>query len=374
MKVLEKVESFIFESPLWKFVLVLLSLSFFKTGIWYMPNLEDYRIIANNPFINPYPDPNMQYLFWSWLGPFVAWLVGAQSKWAFILFHLMFSVAFTGLFIKLVLSRLPDPIARISLILFSIIPASTTAYFWAGIDSITLFIMLFALAYPKHALLTLITGIALGMQHFEQGFFATGSLLFAVLLSRKYDHEFNSYSLKFCIMLFSGVIMGKLCLIGLFQYHDIAVNSGRMYWLKEHILQLLHELFFHVHYIVWSTLGLGWLIILKYLDLGRKAIPFFASLLGLMLLLPMCEDQTRVLSIVTFLLLSVYWFLNERFLRTLSKQEVSLVFLIWAMMPWDWVFMGKPKWSAFPFDVAYLLHYLFGWFELPAHIDDWPFL
>lgn len=372
MKVLDRIELFIFESPLWKFILVLFSISLFKTGIWRIPNLDMSRSIAENPFVNPFTHPDQHFMFWSWLGPFMAWLIGAQSQTAFFLFHFMFSVAFTWLFIKLVISRFPDPIARTSLILFSIIPVSATAYFWVSLDSITLFIMLFALAYPKHAVLTLVTGFALGMQHFEQGFFATGGLLFAVLLSKKYDREFN-YSLKFCVLLFSGVILGKLFLIGLFQYHEIAVNSGRFYWVQEHLVRILQQFFFHFHHIIWSMLGLGWLIALKYSDLGRKAIPFFASLLGLMILLALCEDQTRVLSIVTFLLLSVFWFFNERFLRTLSKKEVSLAFLVWAIMPWHWVFVGQPKWSAFPYDVAYLLNTLFGWFDMPANLESWPF-
>jgi len=50
-----------------------------------------------------------------------------------------------------------------------------------------------------------------------------------------------------------------------------------------------------------------------------------------------------------------------------------LAFLVWAMMPWHWVFVGQPKWSAFPYDLAYLLNTLFGWFDMPANLESWPF-
>jgi len=69
----------------------------------------------------------------------------------------------------------------------------------------------------------------------------------------------------------------------------------------------------------------------------------------------------------------VFWFFNERFLKMLSRKEVALAFLVWAMMPWHWVFVGQPKWSAFPYDLAYLLNTLFGWFDMPANLESWPF-
>jgi len=373
MEITKKTERFIFESAAWKFLLAIVAITLFKSGVWYIPNLEASRAIAQNPFTNPFiNDPNAHYLLWSWLGPFIAWAVGAKSKLSFFAFHFAFSVAFSLLFVKIAFDNFSNETARSSIVLFSILPVSATAYFWISTDSITLFLMLVTLAYPRYALTTLATGTLLGMQHFEQSFFAAAGLLFAVYLSKKHGDKTN-YTIKFCILFVLGVIAGKLILAGLFKYYSIEVNSGRLHWLREHLSLLLNNFFFHFHYIIWSVLGLGWLVALRYFDWGAKSIPFFITLFGLCLLLPVSGDQTRVLAIVTFPLIAAYWLFNREFLEKISKGEISLIFIIWAIMPWGWVWEGKPKWSAFPYDVAYILHRLFGWFNVPPDPASWPF-
>jgi hypothetical protein len=372
METINKVDCFIFESKAWKLIVVVFGITLFKTGIWYIPNLDVSLAIAQNPFANPFSDQKTHYLFWSWLGPFVAWAIGLKSTFTFFMFHLAFSIAFSLLFISVVFFRFPDKLARISFILFSALPVSATAYYWVSSDSITLFLMLVAVAYPRYALITLLTGIALGMQHFEQGFVASAGLLSAILLSKKYDDHLN-YSTRFCVLLILGVVAGKLFLIGLFSYYSIEVNSSRLHWLFENIHLPTSQFFFHFHHIIWSILGLGWLVALRYLDWGRKTIPFFLALFGLGLILPLTVDQTRVLAIITFPLLAVYWLLNVHFLDKLLKKEISLFFLIWAITPWSWVWSGTPKWSVFPYDVAYILYKLLGWFEVPANRALWPF-
>jgi hypothetical protein len=372
MDAINKIEKFIYEAEAWKLILVIASLSIFKTGIWYIPNLDAYRAIALNPFINPFKDPNAHYLFWSWLGPFFAWLIGANDKVLFFAFHLFFSVAFSFLFIRFAFKIFPSEQARTSIVLFNVLPVSATAYFWVSPDSITLFLMLFALAFPSSFIFTFLVGILIGMQHFEQGFFATAGLLFAVAISHKQGYVLR-YSWKFCLLLLFGVIVGKILLFGIFNYYSIDVNSGRIYWLYGHIQLLLNKFFFHFHYIIWSVLGLGWLLALRFTDWGIKSVPFFLALVGLCMLLPVSGDQTRVLAIITFPLVSVYWLMNEDFLQKLTRREVSLFFTTWALIPWAWVVGGIPRWSALPYDVAYVLHRFFGWFNVPANIAVWPF-
>jgi len=373
MEIIKKAERFIFESAVWKFIFVVFAITLFKTGVWCIPNINLSQAIAQNPFVNPFPDSMPHYLFWSWLSPWMAWIVGAQNGWTFFAFHFAFSIIFSLLFIRTAFANFSNETARSSIILFSILPVSATAYFWAGSDSITLFLMLLAFAYPQHAIITIVSGTLLGMEHFEQGFFAAASLLFAVSLSKK-QNETLRYSIQFCFLLLLGVLIGKLVLIGLFKYYSIEVNSGRMDWLMEKIHFTLNQFFFHFHYIIWSVLGLGWMVALRYIDWGRKTIPFFLALLGLCLLLPVCEDQTRVLSIITFPLIAAYWLFNQDFLAKISRSEISLIFVAWTIIPWSWVWAGQPKWSAFPYDIAYLLNKLFGWFNVPAALGSWPFL
>lgn len=370
---LNKIERFIFESVTWKFILVIAFLTLFKTGIWVIPNLMASQLIAQNPFSNPFQDPNAHYLFWSWLGPYLAWLIGANETWEFFVFHLIFSFGFSILFTIIVFKKFPSDVARSSLVIFSVLPVSATAYFWVSSDSLTLFLMILVLAFPRYLALTFGLGVLLGMQHFEQSFFAAAGLLFAIFLSKRQNYALN-YSVRFCLSLLIGVVAGKLLLFAIFDYYSIEVNSGRMHWLRNNIDHLLNQFFFHFHYVIWSFLGLGWLVALKFTDWGHKSVPFFITLGGLCLLLPVSGDQTRVLAIITFPLVTAYWLFNIDFLEKLTRKEISVLFTIWITVPWGWVWEGIPRWSAFPYDIVYGLNYFFGWLTIPQDYTIWPFL
>lgn len=373
MKVINRIEKFIFEAPAWKLILVIAALTLFKTGIWSIPNLGESQAIADNPFTNPLPNPDAHYLLWSWLEPFLAWAIGINSQWQFFVLRLLTVVAFTLLFVRVAFTHLSSDMARSSIVLFSVLPVSATAYFWVSGDALTLLLMLLALAFPASLIFTFVVAVLLGMQHFEQGVFAAAGLLFAVALSHRQQVALK-HSWKFCLCLLLGVVVGKLVLIGLFKHYAVEVSSGRAHWMQTHLVALLSQFFYHFHYIAWSVLGLGWLAALKFSDWGKKSLPFFLALAGLcLLLLPVSGDQTRVLAIVTFPLIFSYWLLNQDFLAKLSRREVSVVFTLWALMPWAWAWEGKPRWSAFPYDLAYVLHHVFGWFEVPANAVVWPF-
>lgn len=378
MKLLLWLEHFIFHAATWKLVTLILLVMLFKTGIWYIPNLEMSLALALNPFANPFTDPNAHYLVWNWLSPFIAWLLGIKAFWAFFLLHLGFAVAFSALFIRLAFARLPEREARVALILFALLPVSATAYFWTGPDALTLLLLLVALALSSHALLIFLVGIMLGMQHFEQSLFAAGGLLFAQILCRNLPSKRSSPAglaptMKFPLTLLAGIAIGKLALTGIFSHFDMQVNSGRTFWLQEHLDLLLGAFFFHLHHILWTVLGLGWLVALKYADQGRQALPFFLALAGLLLLLLVSADQTRVLAIITFPLLTVYWLFNRPFLASFTNEQVAWLLLLWLLIPWGWVWIGEPRTSALPFDLAWLLHSVFGWFEIPENPALWPF-
>lgn len=373
MNLITRIERFIYESPAWKLLLAVFALCLVKTGIWHMPSQATSLHIVRNPFVNPFgPYPEAHYLVWNWLGPFLAWLAGATTIGKLFALHLALSAAFTFLFVKVAFTHLPREAGRTALVLFAVLPVSTTAYFWVGTDSLTLLLMMVALAFPGAAVVTFLSGLLLGMQHFEQSIFAAAALLFAVVASRRQGYEL-AYSVRFCLLLFLGVIAGKVALVGLFRHCGIEVNSGRAYYLREHLQVFLSAFFFHLHDILWSVLGLGWLIALRFTDWGRRAVPFFVGLAGVCVLLPVVADQTRVFAVVTFPLVTAYWLLNRDFLGKLGRREVALILAIWAIVPLGWVWDGVPRWSVFPHDVAYVLHQAFGWFAVPEDAMLWPF-
>ncbi len=222
--------------------------------------------------------------------------------------------------------------------------------------------------------MTLIIGMMLGMQHFVQAFFAVGGLLLAALLGRAYAiRPYEHHTPLFPWVLLAGIVIGKLALLGIFAHFDMQLNSGRLFWLKGHLNLLLGTFFFHAHQIIWSVLGLGWLVALKYADKGKQSLPFFITLAGLMLLLPISADQTRVLAIITFPLLAVYWLFSQDFLETFTNQQVAGLSLLGVLIPWGWVWGGGPHGSALQYDLVWLLHSVFGWFDVPEHPALWPF-
>lgn len=372
MQLTKKVEQLLFESPTWKLLAVVCALWLLKTGIWTYPNPRALWAMAQNPFASPFTNPDEEYLMWSWLGPWLAWRTGAATMTSQFVLSLAQAAAFTFLFMRVALKNLPRELARTAIVLFAVLPVSTTAYYWVGYDSLTLLLMMAALAFPATPLVTLGAGLLLGMQHFEQGFFGAAGLSAAVFMSRRQGYPLP-YGLKFCLLLAGAIVAGKLALVGLFQHYGIHVNSGRTYWVREHFGEMVANFFLHAHAIVWSVLGLGWLAAARFADWGRRSLPFFLVLGGLCLLAVITADQTRVVAIVSFPLLMAYWLRNPDFLSRLGRREVALVFALWAVTPMSWIWIGAPKWSLFPYDVAYVLHQAFGWFTLPENLAAWPF-
>jgi hypothetical protein len=375
--VLRPIQRLVYGSKRWKLISFLMAATIFKAGIWYIPNIVASVMIVRSPFANPLSGhPDAQYIYWSWLAHFLAWLARANGKLSLFCFELLFSVAFTALFVLVVFARFEENDARTALVLFFVLPVSATAYFWVSGDSVTLFLMMLALAVPGSLSATFLAGIALGMQHFEQGSFAGGALALAMAWdSRRHRDPDRSYSVPWALTLVAGLVAGKLVLAGLFRYLDVDVNSGRFFWLHGHLKVVLTQFYYHCQLIFYSALGIGWVLIVKSAERGRKAIPFMVCLFGLLTMsLPIVFDQTRVGAIVTFPLIAVYCLLNRAFLKTTSRQFVCWVLVVWLIVPYIWVWGGVPKWSVFPFDVAFLLHKAFGWFAVPVNNPSWPFL
>ena len=369
-KILAPIERLIYQSSLLKFLSVAFFLAFVRVGIWCIPNVSSFVEVAKNPFVNPFGDPNAFYVVWTWLGAYFAWLVGARTEAGYLALHFVFNLAFTAGFIALVTSRLDRRNARTALVLFFLLPASITSYYWISYDSFTLLLMMLALVTTRVKILTLVIGIMLGMQHFEQSICAVLALCAAFLLGGKAEKE---YSGTWIFLLLVGVVVGKFVLHLIFLRHHIHLNSGRTFWLGSHLPEILHQFWYHMHYIMWSTLGLGWVLVLKTFDKGRKSLPFLMPLFGLMLLMPIVGDQTRVYALCSFLLLSVYWLLNPEFLAELNSRVVAGLFVLANMMPLSWVWGGAPRSSSFPFDIQLVLHQAFGWFGVPAALNGWPF-
>ena len=334
-----------------------------------MPNLGGSLSVALDPFIS---HPESGYLMWNWLSPFLAWALGVKSFASFFLVHLLFSIMFTATYVYIICDRLSERAARVSLIFFAVLPFSATSYFWVGGDSLTLLLMMLSFAFSRYLPAVFAIGFALGMQHFEQSIVASLLLIFALFLNRNNSFK-TSVGIMYPIILALGVSVGKIALNYIFEWNDVVVEGGRDKWVLNNASQLFESFFFHAHYIVFSILGVGWLIALKYAEYGRNSVSFFIPFSSLIILSLFVADQTRVLSIVMLLLVSYYWLFNESFLNSITNKYTTLIFLLWIVVPWFWVWVGDPRGSAMPYDIVYILNKTFGWFGSHQINELWPF-
>ncbi|QTL01736.1 hypothetical protein J5J86_13015 [Aquabacter sp. L1I39] len=373
MRAIRLLERFIFGTPLWVFLGGLCAIALVRTGTWYIPNITYSQILAQNPFTNPFEEAKAHYIVWSWLDSFLAWVFGATSPLAFYLLHLGFSLAFIALMITLCLRELPRDEARIALLAFFALPASTTALFWVSYDSLTLLLMALALATRRWRFAPVICGFGLGLQNFEQGALSM-VVLFAALALRAHTWTPLPAGPLFALRVLSGTVVGKIALYLVFFLAGMKVNSGRFYYLQSDIALFLAAAALHAHVVVWSTLGTGWLIAVRYADLGRRALPFFLALAGAVMVSAISDDQTRVVAIVAFPLEAVHWVLDRGFLSGVTKPQAALLLLVFLLVPWTWTWGGKPMWSVFPYDVAYVLNALTGWPPIARELLPlWPF-
>lgn len=374
MKVLRLFERFVFETRTAVFVTALVALMLLKSGVWYIPNLWVYRAGAEDPFAGPpFEDPDYQYTFWNWLGILIPWLLRATGELSFFLVHLGFAVAFVLVMLAILLRRLPHEMGRTAAVIFAALPASTTSWFWVSHDGLTLLLMAVALAVARHWPLTLLVGVLLGMQHFEQALAGAGALFGATVLSTWMRHR-PPFPVASALALCVGTVLGKLELMWLFHSLDIEA-AGRWGWFTGHIDHLRNTFMLHWQWALWAVLGLGWLVLVRYLDLGRRAYPLLAGLLVLLPLLPLVDDETRVMAVVTFPLLAAYWLTDTEFLGRLRRIEAAGLLAVFVVLPYTWVWMDVPRWSVQPYDVVYLLERLLGWFAdvVPDAKDAWPF-
>ena len=375
MRALDRVRAWLFESPWWLFVTILSAVMVVRTGIWGMPGIFAQRRLAIDPFTNPFlHDPHNYYLIWNWLGPFIAWALGLKSRFGFIAMYAAFSVAYVALFVRIAITRIGHDQWRKAVILFFVLPVSATSFYNLGYDSLTLFLMMLALSWPRQIVVTVAAGILLGMQHFEIALVATTALCAFSLL--RYKSNTSDYTLKFSVPLLISVILGHGVLLYIFQRYAIETDPGRTHYVLSELARITSTFFFRMHVILWSICGVGWLAVMRYADGGRSTAAFFVTLVGtIFVFVPIVDDQTRVACLITFPLIAVALLLNKEWLATIDEREAALLWIISTLSAWSWVLTGNPRSSAFPFDLAAVAHYMLGWPDVPdVAFMQWPFL
>ena len=346
-----------------------------KVGIWYHPALWRLLEISINPFDNSaIINPNAHYLYYNFLGGFVANFFGFNTKISFFLFHLFFSITFFFLYIYFVLQKLDKKLALLSIALFLVLPVSTTSFFWVGYDSITLTIMMLSIIFSHNLLLILIFGVLLGLQHFELTFLAALSLL-VLNIYNKLSSKYSFLNLNYSIFIIIGILLGKFLLEYYFNQIGLNINSGRILYAFDYLKYFAFTAYFNFHNVIWFALSIGWLIIIKYFFSKERNNFFLFIILGQLLILFIVDDQTRVYANLSFLIIFSQILINKSFLQNIKNYEIAVLIFLWLIFPYGWAWQGVLRASMFTYDFAYLLNYFFNLFNNESINSSiiWPF-
>ncbi len=369
----------LFESPVWRFVLMLWALMILKSGVGVSFSFEAQVAIAENPFFNPIADPGFHFLLWTWLSSFVAWSLGCVSPKSLFWFYFASSTLFYFLFVFLAFRHLKEKNARLSLLIFTAMPVSSTAYYWVCADSFTLLLMMLTLALtwnkegktsPQRLMWAFLMGVFLGLQDFEKIAIATflwGA--FNVYLEKQ--GEKSAYSALTIALVLIGAIVGKFLLVVLFAHYGVNVNSGRLYWLEHNIPLALKYIYFNLPATFYCALAAAWFFVALYIFKEKHGKVFGFILLAYFSVLLIAMDHTRVFAILSLFLVAQVILLNPDFLEKIPQKTVEIFFIAWLVLPFVWVFRWI-QFSMLPYDISLLAYRFFG-VELPMLEEAFPY-
>ena len=148
MRLIEKINRFLYQTNRLRLILIVFFVYFLKTGIWYLPNIDGWWPMSTSTRSKTLlRDPLGQFVFWNWLGPFLAWLLHIHNRTSFMCtFALCFAIAFTLACFFITFFRLlcrgrrqicVSPPCRMD--------SQSCGHYWIGMDSMTHILMMFIL-------------------------------------------------------------------------------------------------------------------------------------------------------------------------------------------------------------------------------------
>lgn len=320
-----------FKKPDVLLVLIFLT-AIIKSGVWVMGNLETTRLIAENPFVNPFDNSDADYLINSWLLNFIAYSVRATNPINYLALHIFFTILAILVGVVSVKRRMQIENNNYASYMFVMLPVSAGIFYWVGMDGF-LFLLLILYFAIKRKKLTVVLGILVGMQHFEIGIIAVTSLIFYDALTKKNTLHglIRARPTYFAL----GMVLGKLTLITLFNVNNLIVRESRYSLGFDNVI---HNLVDNVRYLpaaVFSAIGIFWILVLKLERNKQKAflisflIPVVASLF--------VWDQTRILQQSSILIVMRAFVLNKNLATGINREEIKYFFFAWLIIPWVWV-------------------------------------
>ena len=120
---------------------VTFTIAILKSGIWVFPAIYVSFVISQQPFQQPFSNPDDQYLMTTWFASFLAYVLGIKTLASFIFVHLSFAVLSVYLLYRYVTRYVDREIQSKAILLFAILPVLSTVFYWIGMDSFTFLLM-----------------------------------------------------------------------------------------------------------------------------------------------------------------------------------------------------------------------------------------
>ncbi len=345
-----------------------------KSGIWVFPAIYASFIISQQPFEQPFSNPSDQYLMTTWFASYFAHVIGIKTLASFIILHFLFAMVAVYLLFRFIKKNVGQTELGKSILLFAMLPAVSTIFYWVGMDSFTFLVMVSFLNLRGRPLPTLIIGVIGGLHHFEILLLSIFSLLvFESLrgLSKVKKREIIS---SFSFLL--GIALGKVFLTLIFDINNVLIAKGRtsigLDGLREN-LDLVSKYGFLIY---WSMLGILWVVLIRAIaERNRESFALSVSLLIPFLVVFFVRDSSRVIQLTSFLTVAVGLLSNQHFLQRITFKQIKLILLAWLIIPWVWVWQGVFGTSIF-FTFKYVVSRLLNNDLAPwtGSISMWPFI
>jgi hypothetical protein len=355
----------------------LFSITFFialmKSGIWVFPAIYASFVISQQPFQQPFSNPDDQYLMTTWFASYLANILGIKTLASFIILHFIFALYSIYLLFRFIRRNVEITEQGKSLLLFAMLPAASTIFYWVGMDSFTFLIMVTYLNVRKYLLAVLLLGVIGGLHHFEILFVSSVSLLiyqFLRILPKVRSQELFSA----CSFMF-GILIGKLLLNFIFKVQGVVVSKNRVSIGFDGLKSNLELITKYGFLIYWSMLGVIWFILIMALvKRNRDSLALLLSLLIPLVVVFFVRDSSRVIQLTSFLTIAIGLISNKNILESISNKQIKIIFVFWLLIPWVWVWQGVFG-SNILFSIKYVLSRLFVNDLAPwvGNITMWPF-
>jgi hypothetical protein len=329
------------------------------SGIWIMPNAFLSYVLSQNLTVLPFTQVQEHYLMNNYLQPALFGLMGGQTFIGYVGYSLFISFLFIMTFAVWFLKKHGEDVAlkEYKLLVALCFPVFTIAFYWLGIDSLTLLLMLLTLIFLENYWRYLFAFL-LAFQHFEQGIMAFLLLLFSIFIWNGYLYYANNKSVKSykpvkpVIGVVISLLMGKLILISYFYSLGISLEGDRQSFLENNLEQFLTNWQNYWHYILISLFGIMWLFVLKSL---HKLWPLVLVALIVWLLTMFVGDQTRVATIVLFPVVFYWLFADKTIWANFTQKHVILLLIFFIIIP-PLIVWGGPNYSLLELDWPLLQH------------------